>query len=107
MRQNLRINGARLLSRLQQLAREGARPDGGVCRLALSDADKAGRDLVVQWMRDLGLTALAALGNYSLEEAAALRTPFLLLADIEYDERNSSQHRLTPAGEAVRKYLKR
>jgi hypothetical protein len=40
------------------------------------------------------------------EEAAAFRTPFLLLADIEYDERNSSQHRLTPAGrEAVRKYL--
>lgn len=42
------------------------------------------------------------------EEAASLRTPFLLLADIEYDERNSSRHRLTPAGrEAVRKYLKR
>lgn len=42
------------------------------------------------------------------EEAAALRTPFLLLADIEYDERNSSRHRLTPAGrEAVRRYLKR
>jgi hypothetical protein len=42
------------------------------------------------------------------DEAAALRTPFLLLADIEYDERNSSQHRLTPAGrDAVRQYLKR
>lgn len=42
------------------------------------------------------------------EEAAALRTPFLLLADIEYDDKNSSQHRLTPAGrEAVRKYLNR
>jgi hypothetical protein len=42
------------------------------------------------------------------EEAASLRTPFLLLADIEYDEKNSSRHRLTPAGrEAVRQYLKR
>lgn len=42
------------------------------------------------------------------EEAASLRTPFLLLADIEYDHKNSSQHRLTPAGrEAVRQYLKR
>lgn len=41
------------------------------------------------------------------EEAASLRTPFLLLADIEYDETNSSRHRLTPAGrEAVRRYLK-
>lgn len=42
------------------------------------------------------------------EEAASVRTPFLLLADIEYDEKNSSKHRLTPAGrEAVRKYLNR
>jgi hypothetical protein len=42
------------------------------------------------------------------EENASLRTPFLLLADIEYDERNSSRHRLTAAGrEAVRLYLKR
>ena len=64
MRQNLRINGARLLSRLQRLAEEGARPDGGVCRLALSDADKAGRDLVVQWMRELGLAVtIDAIGN--------------------------------------------
>ncbi len=64
MRQNLRINGARLWSRLQRLAEEGARPDGGVCRLALSDADKAGRDLVVQWMRELGLTVtIDAIGN--------------------------------------------
>jgi N-carbamoyl-L-amino-acid hydrolase len=64
MRQNLRVNGARLLSRLQRLAEEGARPDGGVCRLALSDADKAGRDLVVQWMRELGLAvSIDAIGN--------------------------------------------
>jgi hypothetical protein len=42
------------------------------------------------------------------EESAALRTPFLLLAEIEYDEKNSSRYRLTPAGrEAVRTYLNR
>jgi N-carbamoyl-L-amino-acid hydrolase len=64
MRQNLRINAARLSSRLERLAEEGARPDGGVCRLALSDADKAGRDLVVQWMRELGLAVtIDAIGN--------------------------------------------
>ena len=64
MRQNLRINGARLESRLQRLAEEGARPDGGVCRLALTDADKAGRDLVVSWMRELGLKiSIDAIGN--------------------------------------------
>jgi hypothetical protein len=44
----------------------------------------------------------------TVEEAAAVRTPFLLLADIEYDAKNSSKHRLTLAGrEAVRKYLSR
>jgi hypothetical protein len=42
------------------------------------------------------------------EEIANVRTPFQLLADIEYDARNSSQHRLTAAGkEAARKYLDR
>ena len=64
MRQNLRVNGARLVSRLERLASEGARPDGGVCRLALTEADKAGRDLVVQWMRELGLAVtIDAIGN--------------------------------------------
>ena len=64
MRQNLRVNGERLVSRLQRLAQEGARPDGGVCRLALTEADKAGRDLVVQWMRELGLeVTIDAIGN--------------------------------------------
>jgi hypothetical protein len=42
------------------------------------------------------------------QEAASLRTPFMLLAEIEYDETNSSRHTLTPAGrEAARKYLAR
>jgi len=64
MRQNLRIDGARLSSRLARLAEAGARPDGGVCRLALSDADKLGRDLVVGWMRELGLeVSIDAVGN--------------------------------------------
>ncbi len=64
MRQNLRVDGARLSSRLEQLAEMGALPGGGVCRLALSEADKAGRDLVVRWMRELGLVvSIDAIGN--------------------------------------------
>jgi N-carbamoyl-L-amino-acid hydrolase len=64
MRQNLRVDGARLSSRLEQLAEMGALPGGGVCRLALSEADKAGRDLVVRWMRELGLAvSIDAIGN--------------------------------------------
>ena len=34
----LRIDGARLMERLEELARRGARDDGGVHRLAFTDA---------------------------------------------------------------------
>lgn len=61
---DLRINGDRLLERLDQLAQIGAIEGGGVCRLALSDEDKAGRDLVVSWMKNLGLTiTIDRIGN--------------------------------------------
>lgn len=55
MNQIPRIDGARLTARLMKLGTLGALPGGGVCRLALTDADKAGRDQVVAWMRELGL----------------------------------------------------
>ena len=51
----LRINGQRLLQRLEQLAAIGRQADGSCCRLALTDEDCQGRDLVVSWMRALGL----------------------------------------------------
>lgn len=64
MRHNLRVNGARLASRLERLAEAGARPDAGVSRLALTEADRQGRDIVVGWMRDLGLAvSIDAIGN--------------------------------------------
>jgi N-carbamoyl-L-amino-acid hydrolase len=53
--ESLRINQARLLARLNQLAAIGGTEDGSCCRLALTDEDKAGRDLVSGWMRELGL----------------------------------------------------
>ena len=55
MTEDLRINGERLLSRIEELASIGAIDGGGSCRLALTDEDRAGRDLVVAWMRDLDL----------------------------------------------------
>ncbi|MDA8077089.1 MAG: Zn-dependent hydrolase [Actinomycetota bacterium] len=61
---NLRIDAARLLSRLEELGRIGSTGDGGCARLALSDEDREGRDLVVTWMRDLGLDVqVDAIGN--------------------------------------------
>ncbi len=50
----LRININRLQQRIDRLAEIGALEGGGVCRLALSDEDRQGRDLVCQWMRELG-----------------------------------------------------
>ncbi len=65
---DLRVDGARLWARLVELGEVGAikGPDGeeGCARLALTDEDRAGRDLVVGWMRDLGLdVAIDAIGN--------------------------------------------
>ena len=58
------INSDRLLRRLDALAEIGSTGDGGCCRLALTDDDKAGRDLVVSWMRDLDLDVVVdAVGN--------------------------------------------
>ena len=51
----IRIDGARLQRRLEALGKVGARADGACCRLALTDEDREGRDLVVSWMRALGL----------------------------------------------------
>ncbi len=61
---NLRINIDRLVASIEDLAEIGAIDGGGVCRMALSDEDRQGRDLVVGWMRKLGLdVTIDQLGN--------------------------------------------
>jgi beta-ureidopropionase / N-carbamoyl-L-amino-acid hydrolase len=52
---SLRINAPRLLANLECLSRIGKLPDGGICRLALSDEDKLARDQLVTWMDESGL----------------------------------------------------
>ena len=51
----MKIQPDRLLADLEALAAVGDTEDGGNCRLALTDEDAGGRELVVGWMRDLGL----------------------------------------------------
>jgi N-carbamoyl-L-amino-acid hydrolase len=51
----IQLDMPHLLARLDSLAAIGATGDGGCCRLALTDADRAGRDQLVAWMRELGL----------------------------------------------------
>ena len=64
----LRIDGDRLWARLEALgevgAVHGAAGERGCARLALTDADREGRDLVLSWMHDLGLSVVVdAVGN--------------------------------------------
>ena len=54
----LRVDGERLWDSLMELAKIGATPKGGVCRLTLTDLDKQGRDLVSGWAREAGMTGL-------------------------------------------------
>ncbi len=60
----LRINGDRLWAALMELAAVGATAKGGVKRLALTDLDKQGRDLVVDWGKAAGLSiTVDQIGN--------------------------------------------
>jgi len=66
----LRINGERLWSSLMELAQIGATPKGGVCRLTLTDLDKQGRDLVLGWAREAGMTVtIDKIGNGFMRRA--------------------------------------
>lgn len=62
----IQIDGDRLNATVLELAKIGATPDGGVTRLALSDEDKAARDLLIEWMSGAGLEIrVDDLGNIS------------------------------------------
>jgi N-carbamoyl-L-amino-acid hydrolase len=64
MSANLQINIQRLSQRLKDLAQIGALKNGGVSRLALTEDDREGRNLVVNWMKELGLTiTVDKIGN--------------------------------------------
>ena len=60
----LRVNGTRLNASLAKLAEFGRNPQGGVSRVAYSDADKQAREWVMGLMREAGLrTEIDAAGN--------------------------------------------
>jgi beta-ureidopropionase / N-carbamoyl-L-amino-acid hydrolase len=69
---DLRINGTRLWNALMELARIGATDKGGVKRLALTDLDRQGRDLVVGWAKAEGLAVTVdAIGNVFMRREGA------------------------------------
>jgi len=60
----LRINAARINGHLTELAKFGANPQGGVSRVAYSDADRDGRAYVMQLMRSAKLdVSMDTAGN--------------------------------------------
>ena len=60
----LTVDGERLWSSLMAMARIGPGIAGGCNRQALTDADRAGRDLFVAWAREAGCTiAVDQVGN--------------------------------------------
>ena len=64
MTTELRIDGERLWQSLMDLAAIGATEKGGVKRLALTDLDREGRNLVVRWGREAGLeVTVDQIGN--------------------------------------------
>jgi N-carbamoyl-L-amino-acid hydrolase len=60
----LRVNGTRLNQHLKELSEFGKNPQGGVSRVAYSEADRQGREYVIGLMRAAKLdTSIDAAGN--------------------------------------------
>ncbi len=65
-----RVDGQRLWSRLMAMAAVGATANGGCNRQALSDEDRAGRELFLGWARAAGCTVrVDAVGNLFVRRA--------------------------------------
>ncbi len=55
---SLRVDGQRIVRHLEGLAEYGKSPQGGVSRIAYTEADRAGREYVMGLMRDAGLKVI-------------------------------------------------
>ena len=76
----LRINEKRLVARIEALGKIGALEGGGVCRLALTDAEKLGRDHLVSEMKSLGLSVeIDAIGNIFGTRPGARSGPVVMI----------------------------
>ena len=66
------INAERLWQSLMDMAQIGATLKGGSCRLALTDEDKAGRDLFVGWCTEAGCSiSVDQMGNIFARRAGS------------------------------------
>src|SRR6266542_303381 len=76
----MRINRNRLQESMDALGRVGETRGGGLTRLALSDEDRRGRDLLVGWMREAGLSvSVDRMGNIVGQRAGAEGLPPVMM----------------------------
>ncbi|HET7340551.1 MAG TPA: Zn-dependent hydrolase [Methylomirabilota bacterium] len=76
----MKIDRKRLEQTIEELGRVGATERGGLTRLALSDEDKRGRDLMVRWMREAGLrVSVDQMGNIFGERAGEPGRPPVMM----------------------------
>ena len=76
----MRIDRARLQASIEELGRIGATERGGLTRVALTDEDKRGRDLLVRWMRQAGLrVSVDQMGNIFGERAGQPGQPPVMM----------------------------
>jgi len=76
----MRINRKRLEESMTALGRVGETPKGGLNRLALTDDDRRGRDLLVRWLREMSLTVTVdQMGNiFGLRAGSEPLSPVLM-----------------------------
>jgi N-carbamoyl-L-amino-acid hydrolase len=76
----MRIDRKRLAQSIDELGKIGETPRGGLTRVALTDEDRRGRDLMVRWMREAGLrVTVDQMGNIFGERAGAERLPAVMI----------------------------
>jgi beta-ureidopropionase / N-carbamoyl-L-amino-acid hydrolase len=76
----MRIDRKRLEQTIEELGRVGATERGGLTRVALTDEDKRGRDLMVGWMREAGLrVTVDRMGNIFGERAGSEPLPPVMM----------------------------
>jgi N-carbamoyl-L-amino-acid hydrolase len=75
----IRVNGQRIIQHLEKLAEFGKNPQGGVSRVAYSEADRQGREYVMSLIRNARLEAnVDAAGNIFGRRAGTAGQPPLL-----------------------------
>jgi N-carbamoyl-L-amino-acid hydrolase len=76
----MKIDRRRLEQTIEELGQVGATERGGLTRLALTDEDRQGRDLLVTWMRQAGLrVTVDQMGNIFGERAGEPGQPPVMM----------------------------